>query len=111
MANARSKGRRGEAAAKNLLKDRDWIIIADTSSGISSEDLIAKCPKGTIHSIEVKNRKLIDISTFKTQAVKNAKKTTLPWMLMCKIETTSSWLICRQGEKPTVWHEKKEVKC
>lgn len=104
---SRSKGKRGERKAKELLADRDWTIIADTACGLEAEDIIAETPQGTMYSIEVKNRKAIDVGVFKKQAIRNAAKIKKPWMLMCKIDGTSSWLICQQGEKPTVWHEKK----
>ena len=105
---SRSKGRKGETIAKNLLKDNDWNVLADLTSGIDEEDLVAECPLGKIYCIEVKNRKLVNIPEFRKQAIKNANKKKKAWMIMVKIEGSKSWLIWRQGEKPSVWHEKKE---
>lgn len=102
----RNKGKTGERVAKTLLADHDYIIIADTTSGLESGDIVAKSPDGTVYDVEVKNRRQIDIPTVLGQARKNAAKTDLPWMVMCKIETTSSWLVIKKGEKPTTWHEK-----
>ena len=103
---SRSKGRRGETEAKHLLTDRDYTIVADTSAGINSEDLIVADAEGKIISVEVKNRKLIDIQNFILQARTNAKK--YPWMLLCKIAGTSSWLVMGKNIKPVIWHSKEK---
>ena len=103
---SRSKGKIGERVAKALLVDNDYTILADTASGLECGDIIAKAPCGTIYDVEVKNRRQINVPMFMGQARKNAHKTNTAWMVMCKIETTSSWLILRKGEKPTTWHEK-----
>lgn len=102
----RDKGRRGESAAKLLLSDRDYTILADTSAGISTDDLVVQSPCGQIVSVEVKNTKLIDLPRFVAQARKNAKKNR--WMLLAKLDNTSSWLCLKQGEKPQIWHQKGE---
>jgi Holliday junction resolvase len=106
---SRSKGKRGEREARDLLCDRDWIILANTADGSECEDIIATCPKGTVRSIEVKNRKYIKMVEFKKQAMENANKKKLPWMVMAKIEGSSSWLIWMKGERLTVWHEKRKI--
>ena len=102
----RSKGKVGERTAKALLVDHDYSILADTTAGLSTGDLVVKAPDGTIYDVEVKNRRMINIPMFLGQARKNADRSKLAWMVMCKIETTSSWLVLRKGEKPTTWHEK-----
>ena len=102
----RSKVKIGERAAKALLVDYDYTIIADTKSGLSTGDLVVKSPDGTIYDVEVKNRRMINVPMFLGQARKNAGRSNLAWMVMCKIETTSSWLVLRKGKKPTTWHEK-----
>lgn len=102
----RSKGKRGERKARELLSDKDWNILANTADGGECEDIIAMCPSDRLYSIEVKNRKIIDMREFRKQASSNAKKKKLLWMIMAKIEGSSSWLIWRQGEPPRVWHEK-----
>lgn len=101
---SRDKGKKGEREAKNLLADRDFIILADTSAGLSTDDLVIQSPQGHILSVEVKNCKLIDIPRFTAQARQNAKKNA--WMLLAKISQTSSWLVLQKGEKPVVWHSK-----
>ena len=106
MGNSRSKGKRGEKAARDLLGDYDWQVLANTADGVECEDIIAMCPSGVCYSIEVKNRKLIDIASFKKQAVKNATKKKLPWMIMAKIEGSKSWLIWQRSDSPKIWHEK-----
>jgi len=103
---SRSKGKRGERKARELLSDKDWNILANTADGEECEDIIAMCPNDRLYSIEVKNRKAIDVTAFKKQASNNAKKKELLWMIMAKIEGSRSWLIWRQGERPIVWHEK-----
>jgi predicted RecB family endonuclease len=104
---SRSKGKRGERIARDLLGDKDWVVLANTADGVECEDIIANCPSGKTYSIEVKNRKAIDMTAFKKQASNNSKKKKLLWMVMAKIEGSSSWLIWKQGEPPRVWHEKK----
>jgi len=102
----RNKGKIGERMAKKLLADHDFTIIADTTSGLETGDIVAQSPYGIVYDVEVKNRRQINIPLFVGQARKNAGKTKLAWMVMAKIENTSSWLIMRKGEKPTTWHEK-----
>ncbi len=100
----RAKGRRGEAEAKHMLADRDYTILADTSAGISSDDLVALSPEGRVVSVEVKNQKSINVPTFLKQCMDNAKKN--DWLLMCKIDGTSSWLVLAKNKRATVWHNK-----
>lgn len=52
----RDKGRRGESEAKRLLAEKDWEILADTTAGLATGDLIAHSPDGLIYDVEVKNR-------------------------------------------------------
>lgn len=104
---SRDKGRRGESAAKRLLADRDFTILADTSAGLSTDDLLVESPTGEIVSVEVKNCKLINLPAFVTQARTNAKKR--PWLLLAKLDNTSSWLVMGKGRLPGVWHEKGEI--
>ena len=103
MTNSRSKGRRGESAAKRLLAERDWTILADTTAGVSSCDLVAS-KGGVVFSVEVKNREIIHPCDFRSQAMRNATKGTR-WMWMAKVAGTRSWLVERQGERPCVWTE------
>ena len=100
---SRSKGRRGETAAKRLLEERDYSV-EDLSAGIASCDLLA-IKDGHVWACEVKNRDIINLRDFRKQARANAKKGTR-WMLMCKLADTSSWYIERQGLRPAVWHER-----
>jgi hypothetical protein len=97
---SRTKGRRGETEAKLLMQDRDWDV-ADLTSGISAEDFWATDTNGVTWSVEVKNRKLINIREFKAQAIRNAGKK--PWMVMAKIEGCGEWLVVRKGCKSQVW--------
>ena len=96
----RNKGRRGQTEAVNMLKDRDWQVI-QTTSGIMNEDVVATDPGGCQWSVEVKNHKIIDIYRFRRQAIEQANKRKLPWMLMLKIP--GGWLIMRKNETPIVW--------
>ena len=73
----RDKGRRGECEAKRLLTDRDWEILADTTAGLATGDLIVKSPDGIIYDVEVKNRSQLNIPQFVGQAMKNAGRQTL----------------------------------
>lgn len=101
----RNKGKEGERQAKRILEDRDWIIKADTSAGLSTGDLIAESPTGAIYDVEVKNRAILDIRMFRGQAMKNSQKTKSRWMVLAKIDGEKSWLVMRQGEQSTIWHE------
>lgn len=103
---SRDKGKRGERAAKNLLTERDYTILADTTAGLSTDDLVVQSPGGEIISVEIKNTKQIDLPAYIKQARTNAKK--LAWMLMCKLDNYSAWLILGSNRKPVIWHEKEE---
>ena len=100
MSNARSKGRRGQLEAGNMLRSRDWSI-AELNAGTAVEDFIAVSPDGVSYSAEVKNTLAIT-TAHRSQAMKQAKSRRLPWMLISKITGTSSWLVQRQGEDPVV---------
>jgi Holliday junction resolvase-like predicted endonuclease len=102
--NSRRKGRRGETKAKHLLLDRNFTILADTTAGISTDDLVAQDEAGAIWSVEVKNKRIIEPTKDTGQAKANAGRNR--WMLLAHIEGTSSWLVLRQAERPAVWHEK-----
>lgn len=104
---SRDKGRRGQTAAANLLKDRDWIIVPVTA-GVKCEDIVGTDGMGRQWSIEVKN--CVNITqAHVAQAKEQAKARRLPWMLMSKIAGTSSWLIQQQGMRPSIWHEKESL--
>ena len=103
----RRKGRRGETAAKRLLAERDWEVVADTAGGIASDDLVARSPDGCLWSVEVKTRKSIEPALFVAQARKQAGKRR--WMVLAHIDGTSSWLVMRKGMRATVWHQKEET--
>ena len=106
---SRSKGRRGETAAKRLLQDRDYTILADTSAGIATDDLLAQDSNGAIWRVEVKYRKTIDPVRFAGQArFQIRQKRQLRWMVLAHIEGTSSWLVLRQGLHPAIWQEKEQ---
>src|SRR5574340_299586 len=106
----RAKGSRGQCAAANMLRDRDWEVEVLTC-GMMHEDLIAfdyhihSNRVGRRYSVEVKNCKSIT-TAHRAQAMKQAKERGLPWMLMSHIEGTSYWLVQRQGESPVLWKEK-----
>ena len=100
----RRKGRRGEAAAKRLLADHDYEVLADTTAGLCTDDLVARTVDGCVWSVEVKNCRNIQVTMFVGQARRQAGKKR--WMLLCKIDQTGSWLVMRKGLKPTIWHEK-----
>lgn len=102
-ASQRRKGATGQRIAANMLRDRDWQVDQITA-GIKSEDLIATGPDGRRWSCEVKNCATMNQAQRK-QAMEQARKRKLPWMLMRKIAGSSSWLVERQGERPAVWHE------
>ena len=101
---SRAKGARGQTDAKALLLDRDWTV--DTMScGIASADLIATDPDGKVWAVEVKNCLSI-LPAHKAQAIAQGRDRKLPWLLASKISGSSSWLIQRKNEVPTVWHSK-----
>jgi Holliday junction resolvase-like predicted endonuclease len=97
----RNKGRKGQREAMALLRERDWEV-AELNAGTASEDLLATDRGGTVWSVEVKNTATIT-QAHRKQAMAQAKLRHRPWMLMNKIAGTSSYLVQRQGERPTVW--------
>lgn len=101
--NSRSKGRRGQQQAQNLLKGRDFSV-AELNAGTEVEDFLAVDTHGVTWSVEVKNTVAIT-TAHRKQAMEQAKKRRLPWMLVSKIAGTSSYLIQRQGYAPVVWSE------
>ena len=104
---SRNKGRRGETVAKRLLQDRDYSILADTTAGLATDDLLVQDAVGALWSVEVKNQKIINPALFTEQARAQAsKKRGLRWMVLAHIHNTSSWLVLKQGARPTIWHEK-----
>lgn len=103
---SRRKGRRGETTAKRLLQDKDYTILADTTAGIATDDLLVHDKDGVLWSVEVKNQRTISPENFSRQARHNAGN--LRWMVLAHIHNTSSWLVLRQAERPTVWHEKQQ---
>lgn len=101
---SRNKGARGQSEFKAMLLDRDWVVDTLTA-GIESADLIATDPAGVTWCVEVKNCAGI-LPAHKKQAMEQAKKRRLPWLLGSKIAGSSSWLVQRQNELPSVWHSK-----
>lgn len=97
----RSKGRRGQQQARQLLSERDWSV-AELNSGTAVEDFIATDPDGHAWAVEVKMTKAIT-TIHRAQAMTQAKGRRLPWMLMSHIDGTSSWLIQRKNMRPVVW--------
>jgi hypothetical protein len=102
----RAKGRRGQTEALNLLRERDWIV-ADLSAGVDSEDGLAMDPDGNWHALEVKNCASI-IPAHRRQAMEQAKRRRLPWMLMSKLDGRGEWLVQRQGKPSVVWRNRTE---
>lgn len=100
---SRSKGRKGQREAFELLKSLDWMP-AELNGGTVVEDFIATDRHGRAWSVEVKNTIAIT-TTHRKQAQAQAKARRLPWMLMSHIEGTRSWLVQRCGMRPAVWHE------
>lgn len=90
----RDKGRRGQTEAVKILRNRDWNI-ADLTSGVSSEDALARDPEGAWWVIEIKNCAVIS-TQHQEQAKRQAQARQLPWMLMSKIANTSCWLVQQQ---------------
>ena len=103
---SRDKGARGQSMFANMLRARDWTVDP-IASGIKREDLIATDAWGYKWSVEVKN--CLDITrVHRDQAIEQARKRKLPWMLASKISGTRSWLVQRRGKPPTIWHEPSE---
>ena len=104
---SRAKGRQGETTARHMLEERDYEC-EDLSAGRASCDILACSSKGVWFSVEVKNRDVIPVLDARKQARQNAKRGTR-WMTMCHIAGSRSWLVERQGERPTVWHERESA--
>ena len=98
---ARNRGRRGQTAAANILRSRDWTV-ADLSAGVECEDIIATDPDGRTWSVEVKNTRAHTIQHI-SQANEQARRRKLPWMLMWHRHGSSEWFVFRQGQKTQVW--------
>ena len=99
----RSKGRRGQQAARELLTGRDWSV-AELNAGTAAEDFWAcELLTGRTYSVEVKNTMSIT-TAHRKQCMEQAARSKLPWMLLSHIAGTGSWLVQRQGERPMVWH-------
>lgn len=99
----RDKGRRGQTAAEKLLQYRGYKTDPITA-GVKREDIVAVDPDGVGWAVEVKNCNAITVG-HRQQAMEQASKRNLRWMLMSKIAGTRAWLIQRQGEIPTVWFD------
>jgi hypothetical protein len=97
---SRDRGKRGEREAKRLLQDRDWITD-DLHDGAACADILATNPDGRVYVVEVKNCKLVNLPAFKGQAKRQAGKR--PWLLMCKLEGSHSWLVCGTDIRYAVW--------
>ena len=100
----RAKGRRGETICKQLLTDRDFTILADTSAGVSQADLLVQDEMGTVFQVECKNTKIINVPAYRKQAREQAGRNN--WMLLCKIDGTRSWLVMGKDRDETIWREK-----
>jgi len=101
----RNKGRRGQTAALNLLRERNYVV-ADLTAGASTEDGLCIDELGQAWSVEVKNTTSITgahLKQAKEQA--RARGSKVKWMLMNRIAGTSSWLVRRQGMRPVCWHD------
>lgn len=101
----RNKGRDGESAFCRLLCSRDWTVETREGAGRNREDRIVCDPKGIRYALEVKTQKILNICAWKAQAVSQASRRKLPWMLAMKIFGSSCWLVLRQAEDPVVWKE------
>lgn len=99
-ASSRARGKRGESAARDLLRERDFDTD-DLTDGAAVADFTAIDRNGVAWSVEAKNCKSIDVPRFVAQAKRQAGRKR--WMVLAHIEGSSSWLCLRQGEKPTVW--------
>lgn len=104
---AKTKGRMGQTIFSRMLQDRDWTVV-DTSDGMSVEDIFAIDLDGSQWAVEVKTTKVITNAHVK-QAMDQAKKRKVKWMLANKIEGSSCWLVRRQGLEPVVWCNTKET--
>lgn len=105
---SRRKGRKAESEFKKLLEDRDWIIEADLTAGVSSADLLATSPDGIMYVVEVKNHKATQWRYFRAQAVRQAEKLKRPWMLACRIDGFAAYVVIKHGDKPIVWNCKEQ---
>lgn len=108
-ARGRSNRRRGIATqgeAGKVLTERDWQVI-ETAGGMMNEDLIATDPTGQQWSVEVKNKKTINLGIFRKQAIEQANKRKLPWMLMVKVQgEAGAFLVLRKNDNATVWRRR-----
>lgn len=101
----RNKGRRGQTAALNLLRSRNYIV-ADLTAGAATEDGLCIDEFGQAWSVEVKKTTSITCAHLKqAKEQARARGSKVKWMLMNRIAGTSSWLVRRQGVRPACWHD------
>jgi hypothetical protein len=100
---ARSKGRRGQQTAQRLFADRDWQVH-ELNAGTAVADFLAGDPDGKIWLVEVKNTSAIT-AAHRRQAMDQAARKRMPWLLISHIAGTSAWLVQRQGCDPVVWKQ------
>ena len=109
---AKSKriGKAGEKGLKELIVAKGWLLADKETQGLAGDDLFARDPSGTWHSIEVKKVAIPGsrfIEQARTQAlereykVKEAIKTpnSIPAILGMTFDA-SNWMLCWQ---PNGW--------
>jgi Holliday junction resolvase len=79
----RAKGARGQREARAVLESHGYHVT-QIACGIKSEDLLAEYDAVT-WSVEVKWHKIADISAFEKQAREQAKRRSLPYLLLVRI--------------------------
>lgn len=99
---SRNKGRRGQTEAALLLQERDYSVL-ESSGGRSDPDFFAT-KHGITWAVEVKNTRTYSRDAATHQAKDQAKRKKARWMLMWHIPGSHSWLVERQGLRPSLWH-------
>jgi hypothetical protein len=101
---SRNKGRAGQRAAQRLFAERDWIVH-ELNAGTAVADFLVADPDARVWLAEIKNTQVISLA-HRRQAIQQAAKKRLPWLLLSHLSGTRFWLLQRQGLDPVLWSEK-----
>jgi Holliday junction resolvase-like predicted endonuclease len=98
---SRNKGKVGEREARDVLTERGFDILADTTDGQACCDLIVQ--KGAhVYFVEVKNRASIDLCATEKQARRQAGKRR--WLCMCRLAGYPlTFLVTGTDQLPVIW--------
>lgn len=96
---SRSRGKRGESEAREVLTERGYEVI-DTIDGIGICDIIAE-RNGRRYHVEVKHCRNIELEKFEAQARRQSRGS---WLVMARLPGYPyCFLVTSAHGVPTVW--------